>query len=83
MQLGDIQLGEMGIRARAALAGELQDEGGQGRAKEMRRQGPSEGDERGRKVKSTRKGRRRGGGSIYAARAAGPCEDANLTERYT
>ncbi len=59
----------------------------------MREQGKSEADKeaRGRakgmreggKVESTRKGRWRGRGSIYAARAVGPCEDANLTERHT
>jgi hypothetical protein len=44
-----IQPGETGVGARATLAGGLQDEGGTGKANEMRRQGPSEGDEGERK----------------------------------
>jgi hypothetical protein len=49
----------------------------------MRRQGPSEGDVAERKSREYKKGTSERRGSIYTAGAAGPCEDANLTERHT
>ena len=72
----------MGIRAWATLA-TCRMKGARGRAKEMRRQGPSEGDVGEGESREYKKGTSERRGSIYAARAAGPCEDANLTERYT
>jgi len=51
--------------------------------KEMRRQGPSESDVGEGKSREYNKGTLERRGAIYTAGAAGPCEDANLTERHT
>ena len=72
----------MGIGAWAVLGWLAVDQGGRGEAKGNEEVGPSEGDEGGRKSPEYKKRTSEKGGSIYAARAVGPCEDASLTERH-